>query len=56
LRQLSKKSVNRTIGSYAYLAALAALATLANVLAWRYDTSHPDAVATVVFLAVGAAT
>ena len=44
--------MRKTVGSYAYLAALALFALGANITARRYDGLHPDAVATVTFLVV----
>src|SRR5258708_24667718 len=48
--QLIKKEMNRTVGSYAYLAALGVIALGMNVNARAYDQQHPDPVATVAFL------
>jgi signal transduction histidine kinase len=46
--------MRRTVGSYAYLAVLALAALGVNVGAWHYDEYHPDAIATVAFLAISA--
>jgi signal transduction histidine kinase len=50
--QLIKKDMRRTVGSYAYLAALGLGALGANILVHPYDQAHPDSVSTVVFLVV----
>jgi signal transduction histidine kinase len=50
--QLTKKGMRRTVGSYAYLAALGFLALGANVGARPYGELHPDSVVTVAYLAV----
>jgi signal transduction histidine kinase len=55
LRQLSKKSVKRTAAWSGYLVLLGGLVVAANIAAWPYDTSHPDSVATVIYLGIGAA-
>lgn len=44
-----------TLAPRAYLTVVAALVIAANVWAWPYDLSHPDSIAMVVYLAVGAA-
>jgi hypothetical protein len=48
--------MRRTVASNAYLTVVAALVIESNVWAWPYDLSHPDPIAMVVYLAVGAAT
>jgi signal transduction histidine kinase len=47
--------MRRTVALYGYSGLASLLVVVANVAAWPYDLLHPDAVATVVFLAVGAA-
>ena len=47
--------MRRTVALYGYSGLASLLVVVANVAAWPYDLLHPDAVATVVFLGVGAA-
>ena len=53
--QLIKKEMHRTVAFFGYVFAIALLLIGANIAAWPYDKLHPDAVATVVFLGLGAA-
>jgi signal transduction histidine kinase len=53
--QLSKKGMTRTAAWTGYLVSLAGLVVVANVAALPYDSSHPDSVGIVIYLAVGAA-
>jgi signal transduction histidine kinase len=53
--QLIKKEMRRTVVSYGYLGAVTILVIAANIAAWPYDELHPDDIATVIFLGVGAA-
>jgi signal transduction histidine kinase len=48
--QLIKKEMDRTVGSYIYLAAIGLVALVIDISARPYDQQHPDAVATVAFL------
>jgi signal transduction histidine kinase len=47
--------MSRTLASYGYLALFAGLVVVTNVAGWSYDTSHPDSVLLVLYLAFGAA-
>jgi signal transduction histidine kinase len=47
--------LNRTLTSYGYLALVAALVVIANVVAWPYDEAHPDSILLVLSLTLGAA-
>src|ERR1700693_2409559 len=53
--QLIKKEMRRTVAFYGYVGTVALLLIAANIAACPYDQTHPDALATVVFLGVGAA-
>jgi signal transduction histidine kinase len=44
--------VRRTLQSYGYVVVMAAVVTLTNVGAWRYDTEHPDHLVLVAYLLV----
>ena len=46
--------MNRTLASYGFLALVAALVLVANVAGWRYDQTHPDPIALVLYLLGGA--
>jgi signal transduction histidine kinase len=47
--------MKRTAAWSVYLVSLGGLVVAMNVAAWQYDTSHPDSVGLVVYLAIGAA-
>ena len=47
--------LGRTVAIYVYLSVLVLLIVGGNVWAWPYDVAHPDSVASVLYLAIGAA-
>ena len=47
--------MNRTLASYGYLGLLAAIVLTVNAVTWRYDETHPDSLALVLYLIAAAA-
>src|SRR5260370_17223627 len=48
--QLSKKTMNRSVPFYLFLASIVGIVVVLNILAQPYDASHPDQVINVAYL------